>query len=477
MINSGVAASQLLREPAGTPLVDGTSTVDFGSVPFSGGMPGMGGGMVERTFTIKNTGSGYLTGLMLNIDGAHMMDFMVAMLPISEVPSLGSQSFVVRFTPMGMEARTAVLHITSNDPDESPFDIVLTGTGAPPDIAVEQPAGALLVDGVSAVDFGSSPYPGAPPPMGAVVERIFTIKNTGSGHLAGLTLNIDGANMMDFMVMPLPFAELAAGGSQTFVMNFIPMGLGSRTAVLHVTSNDPDETPFDISLSGIGVDPSSDATSPTVGISTPPGGAVFAMLPVLVAGTASDNIGVISVRLRVNGGAWSTASGTTAWSGSVSLMPGSNLIEAQSMDAAGNLSSLASRTVTFTPSGTDIAVEQPAGTGLVDGVSSVDFGSQPFPSAAPWMGGSVTERTFTIKNTGGTTLMGLMLNIDGAHMMDFMVMQPPIPEVEPGESQTFMVSFIPMGMGARTAVLHITSNDPDESPFDIVSTNERRHGG
>src|SRR5690349_10314420 len=43
--------------------------------------------------------------------------------------------------------------------------------------------------------------------------------------------------------------------------------------------------------------------------------------------------------------------------------------------------------------GPDIAVEQPAGTNLVDGVSTVNFGSSPVGTAAPTL-------TFTIRNTG-----------------------------------------------------------------------------
>ena len=38
-------------------------------------------------------------------------------------------NFTVRFTPGGTSLRSAVLHLASNDADENPFDIALTGTG------------------------------------------------------------------------------------------------------------------------------------------------------------------------------------------------------------------------------------------------------------------------------------------------------------------------------------------------------------
>ena len=37
----------------------------------------------------------------------------------------------MQFAPTVLGARTAVLHIASNDPDEAPFNITLNGTGAP----------------------------------------------------------------------------------------------------------------------------------------------------------------------------------------------------------------------------------------------------------------------------------------------------------------------------------------------------------
>ena len=67
-----------------------------------------------------------------------------------------------------------------------------------------------------------------------------------------------------------------------------------------------------------------------------------------VSGTAFDSVGVTAVYLRVNGGTWVAASGTTSWAGNVSLSVGINTIDAYSKDAANNASSVVSRTVTYT---------------------------------------------------------------------------------------------------------------------------------
>lgn len=41
----------------------------------------------------------------------------------------GSTTFTVAFTPAGVGTRSAALHISSNDADENPYDIALSGTG------------------------------------------------------------------------------------------------------------------------------------------------------------------------------------------------------------------------------------------------------------------------------------------------------------------------------------------------------------
>ncbi|MBX7210869.1 MAG: M36 family metallopeptidase [Verrucomicrobiaceae bacterium] len=113
-----------------------------------------------------------------------------------------------------------------------------------PDIAIEQPEGAGLTDGVSTVDFG------APLPT-QNTTRTFTIRNTGDATLTITTATIDGANSGDFAVGTLP-STLAPAASATFTVTFTPPALGTRTAVLHIASNDTHETPFDIALAGVG---------------------------------------------------------------------------------------------------------------------------------------------------------------------------------------------------------------------------------
>ncbi|NOS71807.1 MAG: Ig-like domain-containing protein [Verrucomicrobia bacterium] len=99
-----------------------------------------------------------------------------------------------------------------------------------------------------------------------------------------------------------------------------------------------------------------DITPPTVVISSPASGANLTTSPTTVSGTASDpgspTSGLNLVEVQVNGGGWQAASGTTSWSRSVTLTPCGNTIEARSLDKAGNYSTNALISVTYTPPNT-----------------------------------------------------------------------------------------------------------------------------
>jgi hypothetical protein len=109
-----------------------------------------------------------------------------------------------------------------------------------------------------------------------------------------------------------------------------------------------------------------------------------------------------------------------------------------------------------------IVVQQPAGTNLVNGVGSINFGSVAV--------GASTNQIFTITNIGGANLTGLGVTIDGANSAMFSVIANPIAPVVPGGSTTFTVRFAPASTGVKTATLHIMDNDLNNNPFNIAIT-------
>jgi len=96
----------------------------------------------------------------------------------------------------------------------------------------------------------------------------------------------------------------------------------------------------------IGMVGSGDTDPPSVSITIPTDGQTFAATPITATGTASDlgGSGLQRVKVRLNYDIWTNAEGTSSWSTSLNLIPGSNVIEARAWDAAGNPSPIVSVT-------------------------------------------------------------------------------------------------------------------------------------
>jgi len=124
---------------------------------------------------------------------------------------------------------------------------------AAPKVAVEQPAGSNLTNGAATVNFGALP-------MGASSSRIFTIRNTGTSPLTGLSLTADGGNSGDFIIGSPGSPTLMPGADTNFTVNFDPSGAvsGARSLTLHLASNDTNNTPFNIALAGDAFSPTAD---------------------------------------------------------------------------------------------------------------------------------------------------------------------------------------------------------------------------
>jgi len=152
------------------------------------------------------------------------------------VPDAGTGPQSVTFTP-----------IDTDNYNTASGSVELTVNA--PEIAVEQPIGTDLTDGSASIDCGSSDVGSA---AGGVT---FTVKNLGTANLTGLAVTKDGSHSGDFTLGSLGTASLAPGASTTFNVTFVPEASGNRTATIHLASNDADEDPFDINLTGYGRTP------------------------------------------------------------------------------------------------------------------------------------------------------------------------------------------------------------------------------
>ena len=127
--------------------------------------------------------------------------------------------------------------------DPGPFVAFQAG-----DIQVEQPTGTVLAAGGSVSLNGT--LPGQP-----TAAATFVVKNTGSMDLLLSDVTVSGAHASDFSINKVGMAgTIAPNGSTSFSVTFNPSGAGARTATLHIQSSDLEESSFDLTLTGTGLD-------------------------------------------------------------------------------------------------------------------------------------------------------------------------------------------------------------------------------
>lgn len=94
-----------------------------------------------------------------------------------------------------------------------------------------------------------------------------------------------------------------------------------------------------------------DTNKPTITVTAPTAGQRWSNAVFTASGTATDNWQVASVQYQLNGGTWTSASGTTNWSATLSPIPGTNLFSVFSADSTGNQSATTNRSFVYVVSG------------------------------------------------------------------------------------------------------------------------------
>jgi len=244
-----------IEQPAGSNLIDGVSSIDFGVVDV--------GSQTTKTFTVRNDGGSSLLASNPGLEGPNFDQFILESpwTPFLILNPGESSTFDVTFSPTASGPFTVTLQLTNNDPDENPFDIQISGIGliGAPEIEIEQPAGINLSDGSGTVDFGSTA-------VGTHTVRTFAIRNTGLLQLGGLALTKTGTDAARFSLGALGVTSLDPGASTSFDVTFTPSTAGPFSASIEVASNDADENPFNIAVSGTGL-----LSAPEIAVEQPPG--------------------------------------------------------------------------------------------------------------------------------------------------------------------------------------------------------------
>jgi hypothetical protein len=223
---------------AGVPEISVTSlSLSFGKVAVGLASPLQG-------VTVGNDGTASLTLGVITLQGANLDQFKK---PASKdlcsgktIAPTGSCTVEVGFRPTNGGPQSALLVIPSNDADENPVTVTLSGKGKGPEITAAPVA----------LDFGNW-LVGSKSSL-----RTVTVQNIGKGSLTIGAITKEGANSDQYKK---PAAKdlcsgktLAPTDSCTVSVRFGPTNGGPKSATLDIPSNDFNENPLKISLSGTG---------------------------------------------------------------------------------------------------------------------------------------------------------------------------------------------------------------------------------
>jgi len=160
----------------------------------------------------------------------------------------------------------------------------------------------------------------------------------GYGFIPGAAVRLKKTGNTDILALSADLITL----NQIYAMFSVP---STTSGVWDLVVKNPDGQ--ESTLAGAITFSGADTTPPIISIICPSNNQVFTTSSVTVSGTASDNVGLSKVEVKIGSGSWQTATGTTSWSQLVTLASGSNTIYAKATDTSGNTQET-SVTVTYT---------------------------------------------------------------------------------------------------------------------------------
>jgi uncharacterized delta-60 repeat protein len=329
----------VVEQPGGAGLTDGSATpVAFGSIRVGVDSPS------DLVFTIKNLGAAELTGLTITKNGTDAGMFSVIAGPTAPVGGpTGSTTFTVRFLPTSAGAKSAALHIASNDLDETSFDIAVSGTGVAPQF------GAIAFDGGEIMEFEG--------------DKTIHVPITRTGGSDGavsvrVTTQQIGAGSDDFIPLDHVLVTFADGEvSKTVPVTLINDALQEGSEAFNLALSDPQGgATLGWGLVTIQIlDP--DNTPPAVAINNPVAGSLhqFNMGGLIeITGNATDDIAIKQVQVSLNGGGYVDAvlvrggfgPGNIGFRVHVTPQGGLNTARVKSIDYTDKVSAIVTRTFT-----------------------------------------------------------------------------------------------------------------------------------
>jgi len=200
---------------------------------------------VSQTFTLSNEGSDTLNVTDVHVSGPDREMFPIYLNNDPFILAPGeTHEIVIKFSPTSTGQKSAWLRLECNDPDESVFEVDMTGYCIAAEIEVEP----------ESYDFGEVL-------VGQYTDKTFTLTNTGDIDLEMPIIELIGYETDGYSIISgAPDANIISTGTHEVVVRFAPQRAGESESTLHMYSNDPDEAIYDAALTGVGIAPKIELT-------------------------------------------------------------------------------------------------------------------------------------------------------------------------------------------------------------------------
>lgn len=446
-----------------------SDNTDFGNISNSGN--------ITNTYTIQNLGNSALTITSLSLSGINASSFSLSALnPASPIPAGNSATFTATFIPSTTGTHSATVTIINNDCDEATYDFAITGSVT---------AGATFnFDGTN--DFIN---------IGNILTPSYTkeawVKLSASTNGNNILSSGSGTIGTALWAPGIYGYKLSAGHNLNWNAVQDPTALTLGTWYHVAVTYDAASNLMTLYKNGISV--ASNTVTPFSGSDAL---SIGAFTGSFVTTGSMDEVRIwnrplcqAEIQNNMNCEIPTTALGLI---GNYHFNQGvgngfntgvSNLIDASGYNNTGTLTNVSlsgtvsnwNSTSTIT-TGSACSVYLTAEIDILGNGNSISDGdvspslSDHTDFGAICINNNVV-RTFTIQNTGNTTLTVNSLTINGTAATDFSIstLNPASP-IPSNSLSIFTITFNPATSGVKTASVSIVNSDCNENPYDFVIT-------
>ncbi len=311
-------------------------------------------------------------------------------------------------------------------------------------------------------------------------ETTFTVGNTGNArlYLNGTPyVQISGSDVSCFSVTVQPASSILPTGSTSFKVKFTPNGAGTKTAMITILNNDPDQNPYTFIVTGTGTGTFNPLTLEnwTSGSISGAGeiklysfnatpGTAYAISwneSGSSPGSYTGDVKVSAFRQDLNNTYFSDVDSGYSYPQVITAQESTIYLK-----VAGNSSSSTGSFALLASLAEPVIHVKLEATDIPNGAGSYNFGPVT-------IGSSKSETNFKVENTGDGYLILTgtpRVRISGTDAASFSVWSQPYSPLGIGGYSYFYVKFAPVSTGIKTATVSIANDDENRNPYTFTIT-------